>query len=383
MASNELRQQVLTAARRIVVKVGSHLLTARGGRPGLDARYIGRLTGQIAALRGRGYEVTLVSSGAVAAGAAELGLSQRPTDVAELQAVAAIGQRVLMAKMHAGFAKHGLSVGQVLLTRSDFDDRVRFLNIRNCISHLHEIGAVPVLNENDTVAVDEIRFGDNDLLAALTCNALRADALLLLTVVDGLLDEQGRVIELVRNVADHLSAARQSRSAWGSGGMISKLEAARVVTDAGEIAVIAHGRERAVIERLLSGEALGTVFLPAPRKMGSRQRWIALTARPAGTLTIDDGAVTALTKRNKSLLASGIRAVTGRFERGEVLIVRDANGKEVARGLSNYGSEELRQIMGRRSSEFEAILGRPAYAEVIHRDNLVVTSDNHRVPAPA
>ncbi len=274
--------------------------------------------------------------------------------------------------MHRAFARHHLGAGQILVTRTDFDDRTRYLNIRNCISHLHRLDCIPVINENDTVAVDEIRFGDNDSLAALTCNAIRADALVLLTVVDGLLDAQGKVIEHVDDAQAHLNVVRRTTSTWGSGGMASKLEAARLVTEAGEIAIIAHGRERDVLPRLLSGDQLGTVFLPAKCKLDSRQRWIGLTKRPAGTLTIDDGAASALRSRGKSLLATGITDIVGTFERGDVLLVRDTDQREVARGLSNYASDELRQIQGKRSTQFEKILGRPAYAEVIHRDNLVV-----------
>jgi len=373
MPSTQLRQDVLTAARRLVVKVGTQLLTSRNSdRPGLDQRYISQMARQIAALRQQGYEITLVASGAIGAGCAELGLNRRPDDVAEAQAVAAVGQRRLMDHMHRAFARHDLEVGQILVTRTDFDHRTRFLNIRNCINHLHRLDCVPIINENDTVAVDEIRFGDNDALAALTCNAIRADALLLLTVVDGLLDEHGKTIDLVDDAAARNDVVRAGTSDWGSGGMASKLEAARLVTDAGEMAVIANGRKRDVLSRLLKGEKLGTVFVPADRKLDSRRRWIGLTRRPTGTITIDEGAVNALCKRGKSLLATGITQITGQFERGEVLLLRDAHGKEVGRGLSNYTSDELRTIQGKRSDQFEKLLGRAAYAEVIHRDNLVV-----------
>ncbi len=370
MPSTELRNNTLTAARQVVVKLGTQLLTAAGG--GLDEGYIADIAKQVAALQKKGYTVTLVSSGSIGAGCAELGRARPPTDVADAQAIAAIGQRRLMTAWHDAFAPYGLGVGQVLLTRSDFDDRGRFLNIRNCVAHLHTLKCVPVLNENDTVAVDEIRFGDNDLLAALMCNALRADALLLLTVVDGLLDRDGEIVEKVDSVIDHLSMARQGKSKWGSGGMQSKLEAARLVMEAGEVAVIASGREPDVLSRVLGGEKLGTVFTPAAKKLDARSRWIGLTARPAGTVTIDDGAAAALTQRNKSLLATGITALTGRFERGDVLLIRDPNGREVGRGLSNYTSEELRLILGKKSNQFAKILGKPGYAEVIHRDNLVV-----------
>jgi len=374
MPSTQLRQSILPVARRVVIKLGTQLLTGSDGR--LDVTYIREIAKQIAALKKRGMEVTVVSSGAIGAGCAELKLARRPTDVAMLQAVAAVGQRRLMTHMHEAFARYQIEVGQMLLTRDDFDHRARYLNIRNCITHLHQLGCIPIINENDTVAVDELRFGDNDMLAALMCNALRAEVLVLLTVVDGVLDSDGKVIDLVQNSHDAVAFARRDKSALGTGGILSKLEATRQVTEAGELAVIAHGRSPDVLTRLFAGESgIGTVFVPSQRKLGSRQRWIAFTARPAGTLSIDDGAVQAVVKRQKSLLATGITAATGLFARGELLLVRDAQGREIARGLSNYASEELRLIMGKRSNQFEKLLGRTAYAEVIHRDNMVVCAE--------
>jgi glutamate 5-kinase len=373
MPSTALRQTILPQARRVVVKLGTQLLTRPdGNEPGIDTAYLHRVAAQVAALRSQGYEVTLVSSGAIGAGCAALGITKRPTDVARAQALAAVGQRQLMAQFHDAFAAHGIEVGQVLLTRSDFDDRVRFLNIRNCLSELHALGCVPVLNENDTVAVEEIRFGDNDLLAALICNALRADALVLLTVVDGLLDDAGQLIDLIDDVGQSQHHVQGDKSDWGSGGMTSKLEAARRVVEAGELAVIASGREENVLVRLMAGEKLGTVLVPRSRKLDSRQRWIGLTARAGGSVQVDNGAVRALVEGGKSLLATGITDVTGGFDRGAVIRVRDAQGKEIARGLSNYAADELRQIKGQRSDQFEQILGRYGYAEVIHRNNLVV-----------
>ncbi len=384
MPSTEIRQTVLIKARHVVVKIGTQLIArSTGTQPGIDTAFVADIARQVAALRQRGIAVTLVSSGAVGAGCAEIGLPKRPTDLAAMQAVAAIGQRRLMTHWHDAFAKHGIGVGQVLLTRTDFDDRTRFLNIRNCVSHLHELGCIAVLNENDTVSVDELSFGDNDMLAALMCNALPADALVLLTVVEGLLDADGAgpVIDRVDDVVERLAAARRAadsgggaakRSAWGTGGIRTKLEAARLVTEAGEIAVIASGKEKDVLTRLLSGEKIGTLFVPATRRLDARQRWIGLTARPNGILTIDDGAANALLKRGKSLLATGIAQITGRFDAGDVVMVRDHNGREIARGLINFSGDELRLIQGKRSNEFAKLLGRSAYAEVIHRDNLVL-----------
>lgn len=373
MPSTQLRQNELAAARRIVVKFGSQVLSGKDGR--IDVDYVRDVARQIAELKSKGFEVTMVSSGAISAGCAELGLKTRPRDVAALQAVAAVGQRRLMALMHEVFAAHKLEVGQVLVTRGDFDDRSRFLNIRNCVNQLHAFGCVPVINENDTVAVEEIRFGDNDLLAAMLCNALRADALVLLTVVDGLLDSDGNRIDLVEDIAGVTQHLRSDKSPLGSGGMSTKLEAARLAADAGELAVIANGRATDVLLKLFTGDSvgIGTLFSPAGRKLDSRRRWIGLTKRPAGTITIDDGAKNALGKRGKSLLAAGITAVKGKFERGEVVSICDTDGTEVARGLTNYAADEIEQVKGKRSNQLEKTLGRAAYAEVVHRDNLVMT----------
>jgi len=371
MPSTHLRENVLRSARSLVVKLGTQLLTSPDGA-GLDVDYLASLAAQVVDLRQRGIQVTVVSSGAIGAGCAELGLTQRPTDLAEQQAVAAVGQRRLMTHMHDAFAPHGVNVAQLLVTRADFDDRVRFLNIRNCIGHLHELACLPIVNENDTVAVDELRFGDNDMVAALLTNALRADALLLLTVVDGILDSSNTKIDLIESLDDATSVARAEKSMLGSGGIQSKIEAARVAADAGEIAVIANGREPHVLTRLLNAEKLGTVFVPAERKLDSRRRWIGLTRRPGGRIGVDDGAADALMTRGKSLLAIGIRDVQGRFDVGDVVSVCRSDGAEIARGLTNYNAADLRHIMGKRSSEFETLLGRQAFAEVIHRDNLLV-----------
>ncbi len=378
--STPLRQSVLANAHSVVIKLGTQLLTSRSG--GLDVRFLNSIARQIAGLRQRGIEVTVVSSGAIGAGCAELDIDRRPRDVAELQAVAAVGQPRLMVQLRDAFAKVDLACAQLLLTRGDFDDRVRFLNIRNCIMHLHRLGCVPIINENDTVAVEEIeslRVGENDLLAAMICNALPADVLILLTVVDGLQDDKRKRIDLVKDVQESLSMVRQDQSRFGRGGMRAKVEAARLATDAGEIAVIANGRSKDVLARLFDAEPVGTVFAPAPRKLDSRRRWIGLTKRPAGTITIDNGAADALIRRGKSLLASGITGLTGQFDRGEVVMVRDIAGRDVARGLTNYRSDELRRIMGKRSSQFEKILGRPAFSEVIHRDNLMLRHNTDAV----
>jgi glutamate 5-kinase len=375
MPSTALRQSVLAAARHLVVKLGTQLLTGPDGQ--LDPAFFKQIAAQTLTLRVRGVRTTIVSSGAIGAGMAELGLKKRPADIADLQAVAAVGQRRLMTHFHQAFSPHNVHVAQLLLTRSDFDDRARFLNIRNCVARLHELGCVPIINENDTVAVDELRFGDNDMLAALMCNALRANALVLLTVVDGLLDDAGQRIDLVGDLGAAADYARDDKSDLGTGGMTSKLAAAALVVEAGEITVVANGREPNILPRLLDPATrnLGTVFAPTKRhgKLDSRQRWIGLTKRPGGALAIDAGAVAALRDRGKSLLPSGITGVTGDFDQGQVLLVKDPAGREIARGLCNYSAAELRRIMGHKSAEIAKLLGRPSYAEVIHRDNLVLT----------
>ncbi len=365
------RQELLRTAKRIVVKIGTAVLTRSDGT--LDERLVRHLGNQIAALYGRGLDVTVVSSGAIGAGMATLDIAARPRTVPMLQATAAVGQPQLMRLFEQAFARRGLRAAQMLLTRSDFEHRARYLNIRNTIAAVRELHAILIINENDTVAVDEIRFGDNDILAALVTNLLRADLMVILTVVDGLIDDRGEVLETVARIDGRIrSLARTQTSPLGSGGMASKLEAAHIVTEAGEAALIASGRQRDVLLRLMAGTRLGTLFLPATRKLTSRQRWIGLTVRPAGKLVIDEGAASALRRGGKSLLAGGILAVSGVFHRGDVVQVIDERRRMVARGLTNYSFEELDQIKGLRSSQFESVLGEKPYDEVIHRDNLVL-----------
>lgn len=384
MPSTALRSSVLTKARRVVVKLGTQLLThptanRKGDGATADADgwinqdLLAGIAGQIRQLRDRGVEVTLVSSGAIGSGCALLGAKRRPRDLPHQQALAAVGQPQLMRYLQEAFGRNGIQIAQLLLTRGDFDDRSRFLNIRNCILKLHQLGCVPVANENDTVSIDELRFGDNDMLAALLTNLLRADALVLLTVVDGVLDESGQRIDLIENARESLRFDRQDTSLLGTGGIRSKIESASLVTDAGEIAVIANGREPDVLLRLLDGEALGTVFVPSAKKLNSRRRWIGMTRRPSGVIRIDAGAARALVGGRKSLLAGGIVGTEGKIGKGDVVILADPAGTEIGRGLSNYTDEEISQIAGCQSAQIPKILGRPGYAEVVHRDNLVIS----------
>jgi glutamate 5-kinase len=341
----------------------------------LDTALIGRIARQMAALHQRGIRVTLVSSGAVGAGVGRTGLSRRPRAVPMLQATAAIGQPALMTLYARTLARFGLHAGQVLVTRTDFEHRSRYINISNTIAALHRLNALPIINENDTISIDELdRFADNDTIAAFVTNLLRADLLVILTVVDGLLDTQGERVDLVTRIEEAVPLVRRDQSVLGMGGMMSKLNAARLVADAGEVAVIACGRQPNVLIKLLAGERIGTIFAPAARKMRARQRWIGGAVRPAGQIMIDDGAVRALRTGGKSLLASGIREVSGRFERGAIVRIVSADGATVAHGLANYSQAELDRIKGLKSSQFAGILGQKTPDEVIHRDNLVLSN---------
>jgi glutamate 5-kinase len=370
MPDRAVRQEVLAAAKRIVVKIGTNAICGPTGRP--DAEQVADLARQVAALRERGVAVIVVASGAIGAGMGELDLSERPKTMPRLQAAAAVGQGQLMRTFHDAFARHGLRAAQVLLTRDDFEDRARYLNIRNTLRALDDYGAVALINENDTIAVDEIRFGDNDILAALVANVTAADALVLLTTVDGVI-ERGRPLDVIEEVDEGAFALDSGdRSRHGSGGMATKLEAARLVTRAGQAAVIANARSGDVLLRLVSGERVGTVIVPASRRMSGRKRWIGHAARAAGKLFIDDGAARAITERGKSLLPSGVTAVAGSFGKGATVAVVARDGRELARGLTNYSSEQIDIIKGLKSSQIAKALGDKPYDEVVHRDYMTL-----------
>jgi glutamate 5-kinase len=376
MPSTALRNDVLAKAKRIVVKVGSQLLTDPAG--GVDTAFMRRIASQIAQLKAAGKDVTLVSSGSIAVGRQKLDMPKRPKSVGVLQAVAAVGQSGLMSQWVACFAKHDLNVAQMLVTRGDFEDRKRYLNIRNCLTELHNIHAIPIINENDTVSVEELSLGDNDVLAAMVTNALPADALIILTTVDGLYDHDGAVVEIVHDLKAAAAYIGDHKSDMGTGGMHTKIEAARMVTGAGEVAAIANGRAKNILTKLFDGAKEGTVFVPAQQKRTAKLRWISDAVRPAGAIAIDAGAAKALVTHKKSLLATGITKVTGRFEKGDVIkIVTDEDHKtEIARGIINYDAAETKIVMGKRSNQFQKLLGRSAYDVVVHRDNLVITHKN-------
>jgi glutamate 5-kinase len=367
----------LNRVRRVVVKVGSGLVTSPGQGPA--AGVISRLAGDLAALVKEHREVALVSSGAIVTGMARLRLATRPRSIPEKQAAAAVGQSALMWHYEQAFKKHDIPVGQVLLTRQDISDRGRYLNARNTLLALLDFGVLPVVNENDTVAVDEIKVGDNDNLAALVAHLIDADLLVLLTDVDGLYtsdprrDRTARRVETVDAVTEEIQRLVFDASTRVSvGGMSTKLEAAQKASASGIPMVIASGREPGVLQRLLKGEGLGTYFQPRDDRLAARKRWIAFAVLPQGRLVVDAGAKKALTERGKSLLPSGVAQVDGEFPAGAVVALAEAAGEEFARGLVNYDAGELRKIRGTKTTEIEKTLGYKGCDEVIHRDNLVV-----------
>jgi glutamate 5-kinase len=367
------RDEQLGKIRTLVVKLGTQLLSDSQGR--IDAAFVAKIAEQVVRLRENGVRITIVSSGAIGCGLRELGLSQRPTDLAKLQAIAAVGQRRLMDIWAHAFEPHHLPVAQLLVTREDIDDRARFLNLGNTISAVHEMNAIPIVNENDTVSTAElvrITFGDNDILAALLAHALRAELLVLLSVVDGLLGKDNQPVRLITRAEEGRILVRDEKSEFGKGGMDSKLQAAQMVNEAGDAMIIADGRMDQILPRLLAGEELGTLFAAAAsKKRSSRSRWIG-AARLAGTIIVDEGARKALVEQNKSLLPAGIVKVEGDFDRGDIVAIQGPDGKIIARGLSNYSAVDMGRIRGKKSQQIRVLLAEAAYDEAVHRDNLVV-----------
>jgi len=357
--------------KRIVVKIGTKVITS--GDRALDKDSIGQIARQIADMQDKGAKVILVTSGAIGAGMWLLHMKKRPSDLGSLQAAASIGQSRLMHLYGEYFKARGYLVGQILLTQEDFNDRKRYLNIKHTISALLANGVIPVINENDTVATDEIRCGDNDRLSSLVADACGADLLVILTDIDGLLDERGNVVREVGEVTPQiLKLGGKSRCDLGTGGMATKLESARNVTHAGIGCVIANGKEKDVLLRIMNGEEIGTTFLTGKARFIAKKRWIAFSSRPKGMIIIDDGAALALKKKNKSLLASGIAGVDGNFIAGDVIGIAGKDGKEFARGVANYASDDLAKIKGIKTSGFKNILGYKGPDEVVHKDNLVI-----------
>ena len=377
------RIELLKPVRRVVVKIGTAALSSESA--GLAETRVAALADQVHALRQRGMQVAVVSSGAIGAGVDALRLKDRPGRLPEQQACAAIGQGRLAAVYERCFQQRGYHAAQMLLTRDDLDDRRRYLNVSNALHAILDYGAVPLINENDTTSVEELAlsFTDNDILAAMVTNLLSADLLVLLTVVDGLYQNPNadaphkQVLSLVAKVTDEVrQLATASRSLGGRGGMVSKLEAAGMATSSGAITVIANARKSRVLERILDGEKVGTLFLPARVRMTSRKRWLRYSSRCKGTVSVDDGARRALAERGKSLLPSGIVKVAGRFLRGDLVSICDESGEEFARGLVNYSADDMARILGHKTASIRRILGEAPYDEAIHRDHLVLNEGN-------
>lgn len=372
------KRQSLRACKRVVVKIGSALLTNDGR--GLCVEGLDAWVAQIAALRADGREVVLVSSGAVAEGMTRLGWKERPEDLHKLQAAAAVGQMGLVQAYEQRFRTHNLQTAQILLGHDDISARDRYLNARGTLLTLLELGVVPVVNENDTVVTDEIRFGDNDTLAALVANLIDADTLVILTDQRGLFAEDPRknpAAELisVAEVADRSLDVMVggSAGALGRGGMLTKLRAARLASRSGANTVIVGGREERVLDRVFAGEDLGTLLLSGQRPIAARKKWLAGQLQLRGKLQLDDGAVRVLRQQGRSLLPVGVVAVSGQFARGDLVMCVDAEGGEVARGLVNYNTEDARKLLGLSSARIAEALGYIAEPELIHRDNLLVS----------
>ncbi len=375
-------REAAAGARRLVVKVGSSVLTRDGQ---LRPRVFGEIASQVAKLRAEGREVVVVSSGAIAVGSRDLGWDGPGRSIPEKQAAAAVGQIGLLDLYRKRFAKHGAQVAQVLVTRVGLEDRERFLNARHTLEKLLELGVVPIVNENDTVATDEIRFGDNDNLSATVVNLVSAELLVILSDVDGLHAEPPRkgarkppLFDTVEAITPEVeSAARGSVSAFGRGGMTTKLEAAQAAARCGAATVLCNGRARDVLLHAAAGEPVGTLFLPGNR-LASRKHWLAFTTHTRGEIVLDEGAVRAVVERGKSLLPAGISAIRGKFGLGDPVACVDAAGNEVARGLVNYTSDAVSRIVGLPTREIAQVLGYSNGNEVIHRDDLVLVRERER-----
>ncbi|TDT62746.1 glutamate 5-kinase [Fonticella tunisiensis] len=372
------RKEYLSKVRRVVIKVGSSTLTYENGR--LNLSRIEGLVRQLADIHNRGYEVILVTSGAIGAGMGKLGLKSRPKTIPEKQAAAAVGQGILLHMYEKLFGEYGQTVAQILLTREDMIQRTRFINARNTLFKLLEQGIIPIINENDAVVVDEIKFGDNDTLSALVASLVEADLLILLSDIDGLYDAnprlnpEAKIIPWVNEITAEIeNMAGGAGSSLGTGGMATKISAARIAVSSGTAMVIANGSKQGIINDILNGEEHGTWFKPEDRPLQFRKRWIAFGTKVMGRLVIDGGAAAALYRENKSLLPSGVVAVEGDFSEGSAVSIVDESYNEIAKGIVNYSSEEIEKIKGLQSIEIEERLGHKNYDEIVHRDNMVIT----------
>ncbi|MBU2874126.1 glutamate 5-kinase [Marinobacter salexigens] len=372
-----MQRTQLNRARRLVVKIGSALLTNDGR--GLDADALALWVDQMAALVKEGVELVLVSSGSVAEGMSRLGWKSRPEQLHELQAAAAVGQMGLVQTWEAQFKRHGIHTAQILLTHDDLSDRKRYLNGRSTLRALLDFGVVPIVNENDTVVTDEIRFGDNDTLGALVTNLVEADGLIILTDQLGLFDKDPRKNPDANLITERFAGDREldamaggSAGVLGRGGMQTKLRAARLAARSGAFTIIVGGRIESVLTRLRQGDVVGTLLLPEQGRIAARKQWLASHLQTRGRLTLDDGAVKVLRQGGRSLLPVGIKGVIGQFRRGEMVSCVGQDGAEVARGLVNYDADEARAIAGRSSNSISDVLGYISDEEMIHRDNMVI-----------
>ncbi|MBN2255646.1 MAG: glutamate 5-kinase [Deltaproteobacteria bacterium] len=377
---NTERKDILKHARRILIKIGSGVLT---GENGLDLTIIEHIVDEIAAFTGEGYQFVVVSSGAIASGRHRMGFKHKLQSLPEKQAAAAIGQGRLMRVYSNAFGKHNLIVAQMLLTMSDLTDRTRFLNTRNTLNTLLDWGVIPVINENDTVAVEEIKFGDNDNLASMMANIMEANILINMTNTDGLYDrnpkdkKRSKLIPLVKDITDAIEqAASTEADPVGMGGMKSKVMAAKKVTAFGIPFIIVPGKKKGILSDIFSGKDVGTLFLPMDEHLKSKKHWIAYTLRSRGKLYIDDGAKSAITRQGKSLLPGGVLAVEGDFSVGDPVSCLDESGQVFAKGLVNYSSLDIDKIKGLKTAKIKQVLGSHPYDEIIHRDNMAVSKDN-------
>lgn len=377
MSADGIRKDIVGKVRRVVVKLGSYVLTTASWS--LDRKVFTGVTDSIAELRARGIECIVVSSGAVASGMGTLGLKERPRQLQQEQATAAVGQISLMAYWEKMLSRHGLHAAQMLLTHGDVRDRKRFLNARHTLASVLEYGAVPVINENDTVTVDEIKFGDNDYLSSLVTNLAQADLLVILTDMDGVYDKDprvnpdARVLPLIKAVDQSIEElVFGAKSKISRGGMATKIKAAKTAALFGVPTIIANGKGGGMLQDIFAAKQVGTLILPEKNKITSRKHWIAFTLKPHGVIFVDDGAKTAMTDKGRSLLPSGIMRVTGDFGPEEAVSCCDHEGVEFARGLAKYGSADIDRIKGLKSDQIEEVLGHFAEPEVIHRDDMVL-----------
>lgn len=375
--NNTNRKAIISRTKRAIIKIGSSVLTDDGGI--LDESAFDRLAKDISAVKNQKRDVAVVSSGAIASGMKKLGLTRKPTEVSMKQAIAACGQSTLIRNYERAFSSYGEKVAQILLTHDNLTDRKRFLNARKTLTTLFGMGIIPIINENDTVAVEEIMLGDNDNLAAHVTSLVEADLLILLTDIGGLYDKDPRrsrdaeLIALIDRIDKNVeSIAGDTSGRTTTGGMKTKIQAARTAAAFGVPTIIANGKEESTLEDLFAGKEVGTLFLPSAASLSRRKHWIAFTLRSAGEIIIDDGARNAISSKGKSLLPSGIKGVRGKFGVGESVTCVDESGAEIARGLTSYSSEDIKLIMGRSTRDIEAVLGHKYSDEVIHRDDLVI-----------